>query len=28
MAQPYVLVLYYSRTGAVAELAQYIARGV
>ena len=28
MAQPYVLILYYSHTGAVAELAQYIARGV
>ena len=28
MTQPYILVLYYSRTGAVAELAQYIARGV
>jgi NAD(P)H dehydrogenase (quinone) len=28
MAQPYVLILYYSRTGSVAQLAQYIARGV
>lgn len=28
MDAPYILVLYYSRTGAVAELAQYIARGV
>ncbi|KTD23250.1 NAD(P)H:quinone oxidoreductase [Legionella londiniensis] len=28
MAKPYVLVLYYSRTGAVAKLARYIARGV
>ena len=28
MSQPYVLVLYYSRTGSVAQLAQYIARGV
>lgn len=28
MSQPYILVLYYSRTGAVAQLAQYIARGV
>lgn len=28
MAEPYILVLYYSRTGAVAQLAQYIARGV
>lgn len=26
--QPYVLILYYSRTGSVAELANYIARGV
>jgi NAD(P)H dehydrogenase (quinone) len=26
--KPYVLVLYYSRTGSVAQLAQYIARGV
>ncbi len=25
---PYILVLYYSRTGAVAKLAQYIARGI
>lgn len=25
---PYILILYYSRTGAVAKLAQYIARGV
>jgi len=28
MASPYILVLYYSRTGAVAELARYVARGV
>jgi NAD(P)H dehydrogenase (quinone) len=28
MANPYILVLYYSRTGSVAKLAQYIARGV
>ena len=28
MAQSYVLVLYYSRQGATAEMAQYIARGV
>ena len=28
MAKPYVLVLYYSRHGAVQQLAQYIARGV
>lgn len=28
MLNPYVLVLYYSRTGATAQLAQYIARGV
>lgn len=28
MTKPYVLVLYYSRTGAVAELAQLIARGI
>ncbi|GGI91981.1 NAD(P)H:quinone oxidoreductase [Legionella impletisoli] len=28
MAKPYILVLYYSRTGSVAKLAQYIARGV
>ena len=28
MAKPFVLVLYYSRTGAVKQLAQYIARGV
>ena len=28
MAKPYILVLYYSRTGAVAKLAQQIARGV
>jgi NAD(P)H dehydrogenase (quinone) len=28
MAVPYVLILYYSRTGAVAQLAQQIARGV
>ena len=28
MAKPFVLVLYYSRTGSVAQLAQYIARGV
>lgn len=26
--KPYVLILYYSRTGSVAQLAQYIARGV
>ena len=26
--KPYILVLYYSRTGSVAKLAQYIARGV
>jgi NAD(P)H dehydrogenase (quinone) len=26
--KPYILVLYYSRTGSVAQLAQYIARGV
>ena len=26
--KPYVLVLYYSRTGSVAQLAQYIARGI
>jgi NAD(P)H dehydrogenase (quinone) len=28
MSQPYILVLYYSRTGSTAQLAQYIARGV
>lgn len=28
MSNPYVLVLYYSRTGSVAQLAQYIARGI
>lgn len=28
MTKPYVLVLYYSRSGAVRQLAQYIARGV
>ncbi|WP_454781996.1 NAD(P)H:quinone oxidoreductase [Legionella sp. WA2022007384] len=28
MFNPYVLVLYYSRTGSVAQLAQYVARGV
>ncbi|MDP3705707.1 MAG: NAD(P)H:quinone oxidoreductase [Legionellaceae bacterium] len=28
MTTPYILVLYYSRTGAVAQLAQYIARGI
>lgn len=28
MAKPYVLVLYYSRTGSVAKLAQFVARGV
>ncbi len=28
MTRPYVLVLYYSRTGSIAELAQYIARGI
>jgi len=28
MTQPFILVLYYSRTGSVAQLAQYIARGV
>ena len=28
MSTPYILVLYYSRTGSVAQLAQYIARGV
>ncbi len=28
MSHPYVLVLYYSRTGSTAQLAQYIARGV
>ncbi|MFI4917918.1 MAG: NAD(P)H:quinone oxidoreductase [Legionellales bacterium] len=28
MSAPYVLILYYSRTGATAKLAQYIARGV
>jgi len=28
MSMPYILVLYYSRTGAVADMAQHIARGV
>ncbi|KTC87119.1 NAD(P)H:quinone oxidoreductase [Legionella brunensis] len=28
MANPYILVLYYSRYGATAQLAQYIARGI
>jgi NAD(P)H dehydrogenase (quinone) len=28
MKNPYILVLYYSRTGSVAQLAQYIARGI
>ena len=28
MTQPYILVLYYSRTGSVAQLAQSIARGI
>lgn len=28
MTQPYILVLYYSRHGAVAQLAQYVARGI
>jgi len=28
MTNPYILVLYYSRTGATAQLAQYIARGI
>lgn len=28
MVNPYILILYYSRTGSVAQLAQYIARGV
>ena len=28
MLNPYILVLYYSRTGSTAQLAQYIARGV
>jgi NAD(P)H dehydrogenase (quinone) len=28
MTNPYILVLYYSRTGSTAQLAQYIARGV
>jgi NAD(P)H dehydrogenase (quinone) len=28
MTKPYILVLYYSRTGATSQLAQYIARGV
>lgn len=28
MSEPYVLVLYYSRTGSTAQLAQYIARGI
>lgn len=28
MTKPYILILYYSRSGATAQLAQYIARGV
>lgn len=28
MSLPYILILYYSKTGSVAQLAQYIARGV
>jgi NAD(P)H dehydrogenase (quinone) len=28
MADPYILVLYYSRSGSTAQLAQYIARGI
>ncbi len=28
MNEPYILVLYYSRTGSTAQLAQYIARGI
>ncbi|MFA6303815.1 MAG: NAD(P)H:quinone oxidoreductase [Legionella sp.] len=28
MSDPYILVLYYSRTGSVAQMAQYIARGI
>ncbi len=28
MTKPYILVLYYSRSGSVAQLAQYIARGI
>ena len=28
MTKPYILVLFYSRTGSVAQLAQYIARGI
>lgn len=28
MSLPYILVLYYSKTGSVAQLAQYIARGI
>lgn len=28
MTEPYILVLYYSRTGSTAQLAQYIARGI
>lgn len=28
MANPYILVLYYSRSGSTAQLAQYIARGI
>lgn len=28
MVEPYILVLYYSRTGSVAQLAQYLARGI
>lgn len=28
MTKPYILVLYYSRTGSISQIAQYIARGV
>lgn len=28
MSEPYILILYYSKTGSVAQIAQYIARGV
>ncbi len=28
MSEPYILVLYYSKTGSTAQLAQYIARGI
>ena len=28
MSHPYILILYYSKTGSVAKLANYIARGV